>query len=329
MFSLFFFLIFVFVIGIANNYFRIQHYSGPFAFVIDKPVNANVTVSFGTFPPPRETTDFVVLFVLSRRDSFAIRKTIRKTWGYGNDNVYFVIGKACSVPSKYRDTDEGGNMACKASPVPIEERDYMEQTQKQILLARAEDEHLLQEQTSHRDLLLVDDIDIYRSLSKKLKFAYTFAMQMLPTAKWVIKIDDDFFVRVKELKDFITRNFNDSVPTLISGLISQGKAATRGKWKEVPQYSPGKNYPPFPLGSYGHVVSRPIVEVIVQNQNGLFDYQGEDTSLGIWLNLLNSNQVIFHQTKKMKNDGKCLDRDALVVGHDVTTQKMIECNKTL
>ena len=281
------------------------------------------------YPLPLGTKSPVAYFVLSRRGSFEVRKTIRNTWAFGKDNVFFVIGEACTIPLKYRSIDDGGNLACGVSPVQINKRYYFEEVQKNILIERAEDEKLLLEQAAFQDILFVNEIDTYRSLSKKLKFIYTHAYQNLPTAKWIVKIDDDFFVRVDDFHEYIMTNFNESVPTVISGLIGTGKAHTAGKWKEVPQYPPGKEYPPFPLGSFGHAVSLPVFQHIAEHQGGLFDYQGEDTSLGIWLSQSKAIAVEFHQTNTMKNNGVCKDRSVFIVGHDITPREMIECNKTL
>jgi len=51
----------------------------------------------------------------------------------------------------------------------------------------------------------------------------------------------------------------DSVVTIISDLNAENAAATRRKWKEVPLYPRGRKYPPFPPGSYGHAVNRPVL----------------------------------------------------------------------
>lgn len=53
-----------------------------------------------------------------------------------------------------------------------------------------------------------------------------------------------------------------------------------GKWAE-PSYE-SITYPPFACGS-GYVITRPVVDWIVRNSNDLKVYQGEDTSMGIWL----------------------------------------------
>jgi hypothetical protein len=44
-----------------------------------------------------------------------------------------------------------------------------------------------------------------------------------------------------------------------------------GKWAEL-DYKPG-DYPMFPLGSFGHIVSRPIAEYIAGQNLVLHDYQ--------------------------------------------------------
>jgi len=278
------------------------------------------------FPLPKETRAETVFFVLSRRGSFNVRQMIRRTWASGNDNVYFVIGASCDIPPLYRDLDEGGNVACKVSSKPIDEEKYASDTRKQIVLMRKEGEQVFQEQKSFEDMLLVNEIDVYRSLPKKLKFIYAFVSQKLRKAKWVVKIDDDFFVRVNQFEEFVS-GFNDSVPTIISGLVAENAAATTGKWKEVPQYPRGRKYPPFPLGSYGHAVNRPVIDYLSRHIDDLIDYQGEDTSLGIWLSQSAAPSIRFEVTKKMKNNGVCLDSSVLIVGHDISPGKMLKCSK--
>ena len=138
------------------------------------------------YPLPLGTKSPVAYFVLSQRGSVEVRETIRNTWAFGKDDVFFVIGEACTIPLKYRSIDDGGNLACGVSPVQINKR-YFEEVQKNILIERAEDEKLLLEQIAFQDILFVNEIDTYRSLSKKLKFIYTCAYQNLPTAKWIVK----------------------------------------------------------------------------------------------------------------------------------------------
>ena len=46
-----------------------------------------------------------------------------------------------------------------------------------------------------------------------------------------------------------------------------------------------RTYPIFPLGSFGYVVNRKWAEYVASDENidNLYEYQGEDTSTGIWM----------------------------------------------
>lgn len=278
------------------------------------------------FPLPQRnsTNHTLAVIVLSRRNGFKVRQAIRNTWAKGHDNVFFVIGQGCSIPLLYRGVDEGGNSYCKFKPRPLDDA-YVAATMNQIQSEEKLTAQLLQEQAQYQDLLVMPVIDMYRTLPQKLKFAYTFVHYHLPTVQWVLKVDDDFFVRIDPFAKAL-QTHDASQPILIGGDIRlDHKAHTGGKWKELPQFPHGAIYPPFPLGSYGHVVTRPIVDYVVQYKEALFDYQGEDVSIGIWLKNSLAPETKFLNDRRMSNGGDCRKPNLYVVGHDITPPKMEVC----
>ena len=65
----------------------------------------------------------------------------------------------------------------------------------------------------------------------------------------------------------------------------------------------------------GHIVSRPVAEYIVEHQDELYNYQGEDVSLGIWMDespLHASMQWI--TSKHVANKGDCMDPNHWMIG---------------
>jgi hypothetical protein len=286
-------------------------------------------------------SDNVVYFVFSRHDAFDLRQTIRETWAKGHDNVYFVLGRPCWIPPKHRGADLGGNEACVVAPKPIHKR-FVRQAMKyrrDYILEQVEPK-LRDERTTHKDIVMMEDhiYDSYGSLPEKLKAAYTFTHENLPpTVDFVVKVDDDFFVRIDEFSEHLNQNYRHlaSVPALIGGEIRrEHRAFTEGKWKELPQFREGAIYPRFAMGSFGHVVTRPIFEYVATHKEMLFNYQGEDASLGIWikqsprfLDNNDENVVKYIKSPVMAGDGNCLARDKYVVGHDVDKNKIIECHR--
>jgi hypothetical protein len=76
-------------------------------------------------------------------------------------------------------------------------------------------------------------------------------------------------------------------------------------------------------------VSRPVAEYIAgQNEKKLlFDYQGEDTSLGIWLDESPLKGKIRFSVgfERMTNSGDCYEAGKYVIGHKISDAKMREC----
>jgi hypothetical protein len=279
-------------------------------------------------PLLRLTDANTVIFVMNRRDGFDVRRTIRETWATGQDNVYFVVGQPCKVHPTLRGRDEGGNPNCQVAPRLLPSN-YADLTTSYLDRIQQESHQLQEELEEHQDVLIADDVlDTYRSLPQKLKAAYSFVSQRLPNAQWIVKVDDDFYMRVAEFSNYLQSLDTNTTKLMVVGgdIRDRNTAHLSGKWNEVPQYPRGGLYPPFPLGSMGHAVTRGVVEYIVKHQQVLFDYQGEDVSVGIWLKDAKDGVEWKSVPKIMVNHGNCQrPGPELVIGHDVTPAKMRQC----
>merc|ERR1740130_217670 len=118
-------------------------------------------------------------------------------------------------------------------------------------------------------------VDYYRALPRKLKESYRWALAHTQ-AKWLLKIDDDSYVRIGEL-EAVASEWSDKGYTMLAGGFFTGVVGRSGKWAER-KYKPNR-YPPFPSGA-GHAVNRALAQWVVDNADTLIEYQGEDTSMG-------------------------------------------------
>jgi hypothetical protein len=164
------------------------------------------------------------------------------------------------------------------------------------------------EQSSFHDLLDTLHPDTYAALPYKLKYAYTWVTSMLPRVEWIVKVDDDTVVRVDSLRNFLAK-FNPNVPTVIGRIIEASGVAKTGKWAEY-KY-PHAQYPYWPQGSCGHVVSRAVASYVATLQEYTF-YQGEDTSLGIWLDE-SDLQVTWINSGYFSNERQCMKHVSIVL----------------
>jgi Galactosyltransferase len=252
----------------------------------------------------------VVVIVLSGRENFERRMTIRETWAMAHDNVYFVVGDLCPIPPSQRKDSR----RCEA--------DTNKELFDEVFSAyiSEEIEALKEEEAEFHDIIFVNHPESYISLPYKLKEAYTWIVENTK-ARWVVKVDDDFFVRVNGLSRFIM-TLDDTKPTVLGRIKPHNHVFKTGKWAEF-QYKP-KFYPNFPIGSCGHAVSRSVAEYVAKHRKNLIDYQGEDTSLGIWLDesALDTNWLT---TSLFDNSGRCTSPEFFIVGHNISPEKMRIC----
>ena len=258
----------------------------------------------------------MAVLVLSRRDVFETRQVIRETWANDHTNVFFVLGTCCPIPPSFRK-----QWTCSQDRVPSEKEQKTWDAQCQTM-----DKRLSEEQAGHGDLIRIEEVDVYRHLPHKLKNAYAWAVEHT-SAKWFVKIDMDSVVRVDTLEHYLTTTYDASKPVLISAGINKASGVpSGGKWAEFPHINKlYTKYPPWPNGA-GHVVSLPIAKYIAMQEDLLFA-QGEDVSLGIWIDR-SPLKVTFKTSKHfIPHSGDCKNKNAWVIGHDITAAKMRDCFK--
>ena len=95
-----------------------------------------------------------------------------------------------------------------------------------------------------------------------------------------------------------------------------------GKWAEH-KYKK-KSYPPFPRGG-AHAVTRKVAQYVIDNDHSLVEYQGEDTSLGIWMDEAPFKVKLTTTDRWISHSGQCENQRALVIGHDIDVARMHSC----
>lgn len=265
-----------------------------------KPLKSIIQKTIKTTNKTVKETNLTII-VLSERDAFERRQVIRETWGQKYEKLFFIVGNPCNISPKHREP-----WTCQWKSKRFEDKKYIKR-QKDVT------EKLIKEE----NVVLVDMVDVYRHLAEKLKLAYQWVYKRYGT-QYVLKVDLDTFVRIKEVEKFINER-NVQYECIVGG-IQQGKVGRKGKWAEN-KYKKD-TYPPFPSGS-GHIISPKLHEYIVHNN--FVTYQGEDTSLGIFFDTSDVD-VKFTITKHMTtHSGDCFKKNKFVVGHNIDISKMKKC----
>lgn len=297
--------------------------------LVQTPPNQTIEFLPPVLPPPNITirdTKLVVL-VPSHQGSFLKREAIRKTWKAARATqnstsaILFVVAQSNCTEFQldYENGREDLELKNNTEPMP-----------SSLTCDQIDHRFLQLEQERNQDLLEIPMKEEYSRLPEKMMQAYNWALTTIPSAKWVAKADDDMFVNVANLDQYLLK-YNPNLPMVIGEIVHHSKVAKIGKWAE-PGYD-HEYYPYWPKGSAGHVLSRAAVEYFVVNSESLFRYQGEDTCIGIWLDEAQKSGRLKHVTyiyaKKgflSGGDNDCRKaEDIIMVGHELNPNDQVAC----
>lgn len=255
----------------------------------------------------------LVVGAMSSRDEFATRQLLRTTWAHDATServlIRFWIGiDACDIPPDKRQKFDCVKQKNVEVVTDVDRR--RQHTENLKVTAR-----LLDEAEYYGDIAFLDMRDYYRTLPEKLIRGVEWFVNRV-NFKWAMKIDVDCFLNVnKMLAHLGSPNWRDAWQDKVWGAALRGPGPVHrdGKWAE--KHYELKQYPKF--HHQISVLSAGLCKVLVRNAEDWFRYQGEDTSLAIWM-------LGFRvQKRDVKAMNKC-NQLSCFTGHDNPNQKIIE-----
>uniref|UniRef100_A0A0E0C168 Galectin domain-containing protein n=1 Tax=Oryza meridionalis TaxID=40149 RepID=A0A0E0C168_9ORYZ len=142
---------------------------------------------------------------------------------------------------------------------------------------------ILKEAQMYGDIQFMPFVDYYTLITLKTIAICMFGTKVVP-AKYIMKTDDDAFVRIDEVISSLKKSDPHG---LLYGLISFQSSPHRNKdskWFISPKEWPVEAYPPWAHGP-GYIVSRDIAKFIVHGhqERTLQLFKLEDVAMGIWI----------------------------------------------
>lgn len=176
-------------------------------------------------------------------------------------------------------------------------------------------DELWNEARTYGDIQLMPFVDYYSLITWKTLAICTFGTEVV-SAKFVMKTDDDAFVRLDEVMASLSRI--NVTHGLLYGLInsdSQPHRSTDSKWFISPEEWSEEKYPPWAHGP-GYVVSHDIAKAVYKrfNEVRLKMFKLEDVAMGIWIADMQKDGLEVHYEKEERifNEG-C--KDGYVIAH--------------
>ncbi|XP_057486565.1 beta-1,3-galactosyltransferase GALT1-like [Actinidia eriantha] len=184
-------------------------------------------------------------------------------------------------------------------------------------------EELWNEAQTYRDIQLMPFVDYYSLITWKTVAICIFGTEVA-SAKYIMKTDDDSFVRVDEVLASLTRI--NATHGLLYGLINSDSHPHRNpdsKWYISQEEWADDNYPPWAHGP-GYVVSRDIAKAVYKKhkKGHLKMFKLEDVAMGIWIADMKKGglEVRYEKEERIFNEG-C--RDSYVVAHYQGPREML------
>ncbi|KAJ7955290.1 Galactosyltransferase [Quillaja saponaria] len=148
---------------------------------------------------------------------------------------------------------------------------------------------LWREAQAYGDIQLMPFVDYYSLITLKTVAICILATKIIPS-KYIMKTDDDAFVRIDEVLSSLKGKSSDG---LLYGLISFKSSPHRdkdSKWYISDKEWPHATYPPWAHGP-GYIISRDIAKFIVggHQERKLKLFKLEDVAMGIWIEQFRSS----------------------------------------
>ena len=154
---------------------------------------------------------------------------------------------------------------------------------------RETDEHRLKEAHKYGDIIIGDFPDSYRNITQKLMMAFKWASQQ--NYKYLLKTDDDVYINIPSLIEWIKNQANPTEP-LYAGVLYRANVIRDPShrhfvaWKDLPQ----KSYPWYPKGAL-YVLSSEVVQDMVQITSRVKMITVDDAYVGILASYLGVKPV--------------------------------------
>ncbi|KAG8654118.1 beta-1,3-galactosyltransferase GALT1 isoform X1 [Manihot esculenta] len=184
-------------------------------------------------------------------------------------------------------------------------------------------EELWNEARTYGDIQLMPFVDYYNLITWKTLAICIFGTEVA-SANYVMKTDDDAFIRVDEVLGSLEKIKVSK--GLLYGLInsdSQPHRSTDSKWYTSLEEWPEEKYPPWAHGP-GYVVSHDIAKEVYKRykEGHLKIFKLEDVAMGIWINQMKKEglEVRYENNERIYNEG-C--KDGYIVAHYQGPREML------
>ncbi|KAJ8705327.1 hypothetical protein PYW07_011154 [Mythimna separata] len=185
----------------------------------------------------------------------------------------------------------------------------------------------------YKDIVQGNFIDAYRNMTYKHVMGLKWVAHHCPTAKYVLKTDDDIVVNIRELVQFLARELSpwgakDLITCQLSPVTEVHR--TESKWKVTPEEYPFPFYPPFCEG-WAVIYSQDVVPRLLKAAQSTPFFWIDDAhitgviaaQIGVERTQLSNFVMDKLELRRWKWFQPNSDK-SLIFGHSLSPEKMVE-----
>ncbi|KAH7294266.1 hypothetical protein KP509_28G063000 [Ceratopteris richardii] len=193
---------------------------------------------------------------------------------------------------------------------------------------REVNEEMKKEAEYYGDMVIVPFMDQYYLLMLKTLAIFEYGIQNV-TTDFIMKCDDDTFVRVDAVLDEIAKVEQPADNLYLGKMNVFHKPLREGKWAVTPEEWPDEDLPPYANG-VGFVLSRKIAShILEQYKKGMVElFKIEDINVGLWIKQYQEMKEMVHFVN-VPNFYQERCEDGYIIAHYQTPAHMICLHKKL
>ncbi|GAB2214145.1 hypothetical protein Droror1_Dr00018484 [Drosera rotundifolia] len=166
---------------------------------------------------------------------------------------------------------------------------------------------LVKEAQFFGDIIIVPFLDNYSLVVLKTIAICEFGVNSL-SAKYIMKCDDDTFVRVDAVASEVTKGVDGGKSFFLGKMNFYHQPLRKGKWAVTYEEWPEEYYPPYSDGA-GYILSSDIAQFIISEfkKGKLRLFKMEDVSMGMWVQQFSNTRPVEYLHDSRFYQSGCMD----------------------
>lgn len=247
------------------------------------------------------------VIVLSDRDGYQRRQSIRRSWANWRIGVIFVVAEQyCPFPQ-----EEKNPRICMVNTGLSSEN---------LTRYHNEEDSVTSRLRLERDTIIVPAKEIQEDLPRRIESGYRYALKYT-SSSWLLIVNDNTVVQRGRFEIYLKNTLNPEEDVILIPETLKQVIPGKQEWRMAEYFPIVQSLPPF-----SHVVSRSVAQHFVDNLEAKLENLNKTKDYSALKHLNNPVELLF--SNNLVNDGKCKP-SYFVIGNVTPPERIVKCHQYL